>query len=139
MADVTRRASDIMKEYGIEVVDVRIKRTDLPPKPAGHFRKDAGRTRAPGQAVPLRRCRRSDKTPFRSRQGRAVILAEANRRSSVIRGEGDATAARVFAEAFSRAPDFYKFQRGLEALKKSFEQNSRIVITNDDPFLAPIR
>ena len=70
---------------------------------------------------------------------RAVILAEANRRSSVIRGEGDATAARVFAEAFSRAPDFYKFQRGLEALKKGFEQNSRIVITNDDPFLAPIR
>ena len=40
---------------------------------------------------------------------------------------------------FSRAPDFYKFQRGLEALKKGFEQNSRIVITNDDPFLAPIR
>ena len=70
---------------------------------------------------------------------RAVILAEANRRSSVIRGEGDATAARVFAEAFSRAPDFYKFQRGLEALKKGFEQNSRIVITNDDPFLAHIR
>ena len=60
-------------------------------------------------------------------------------RSSVIRGEGDATAARVFAEAFSRAPDFYKFQRGLEALKKGFEQNSLIVITNDDPFLAPIR
>ena len=48
MADVTRRARR---------------------KPAGHFRKDAGRTRAPGQAVPLRRCRRSDKTPFRSRQG----------------------------------------------------------------------
>ena len=64
MADVTRRASDIMKEYGIEVVDVPARR-----KPAGHFRKDAGRTRAPGQAVPLRRCRRSDKTPFRSRQG----------------------------------------------------------------------
>lgn len=70
MADVTRRASDIMKEYGIEVVDVRIKRTrPARRKPAGHFRKDAGRTRAPGQAVPLRRCRRSDKTPFRSRQG----------------------------------------------------------------------
>ena len=117
MADVTRRASDIMKEYGIEVVDVRIKRTDLPAEgveEATKLRSEADRERA-------------------------VILAEANRRSSVIRGEGDATAARVFAEAFSRAPDFYKFQRGLEALKKSFEQNSRIVITNDDPFLAPIR
>ena len=134
MADVTRRASDIMKEYGIEVVDVRIKRTDLP---AENQRAIFGRM----QAKQYRSEGVEEATKLRSEadRERAVILAEANRRSSVIRGEGDATAARVFAEAFSRAPDFYKFQRGLEALKKSFEQNSRIVITNDDPFLAPIR
>ena len=140
MADVTRRASDIMKEYGIEVVDVRIKRTDLP---AENQRAIFGRMRAERerQAKQYRSEGVEEATKLRSEadRERAVILAEANRRSSVIRGEGDATAARVFAEAFSRAPDFYKFQRGLEALKKSFEQNSRIVITNDDPFLAPIR
>ena len=140
MADVTRRASDIMKEYGIEVVDVRIKRTDLP---AENQRAIFGRMRAERerQAKQYRSEGVEEATKLRSEadRERAVILAEANRRSSVIRGEGDATAARVFAEALSRAPDFYKFQRGLEALKKSFEQNSRIVITNDDPFLAPIR
>ena len=140
MADVTRRASDIMKEYGIEVVDVRIKRTDLP---AENQRAIFGRMRAERerQAKQYRSEGVEEATKLRSEadRERAVILAEANRRSSVIRGEGDATAARVFAEAFSRAPDFYKFQRGLEALKKGFEQNSRIVITNDDPFLAPIR
>ena len=140
MADVTRRASDIMKEYGIEVVDVRIKRTDLP---AENQRAIFGRMRAERerQAKQYRSEGVEEATKLRSEadRERAVILAEANRRSSVIRGEGDATAARVFAEAFSRAPDFYKFQRGLEALKKGFEQNSRIVITNDDPFLATIR
>ena len=140
MADVTRRASDIMKEYGIEVVDVRIKRTDLP---AENQRAIFGRMRAERerQAKQYRSEGVEEATKLRSEadRDRAVILAEANRRSSVIRGEGDATAARVFAEAFSRTPDFYKFQRGLEALKKGFEQNSRIVITNDDPFLAPIR
>ena len=140
MADVTRRASDIMKEYGIEVVDVRIKRTDLP---AENQRAIFGRMRAERerQAKQYRSEGVEEATKLRSDadRERAVILAEANRRSSVIRGEGDATAARVFAEAFSRDPNFYKFQRGLEALKKSFEQNTRIVITNDDPFLAPIR
>lgn len=70
---------------------------------------------------------------------RAVIPVEANRRSPVIRGKGDATAARAFTEVFFRAPDPYKFQRGPEALKKGSEQNSRIVITSDDPFLAPTR
>ena len=138
MADVTRRASDIMKEYGIEVVDVRIKRTDLP---AENQRAIFGRMRAERerQAKQYRSEGVEEATKLRSEadRERAVILAEANRRSSVIRGEGDATAARVFAEAFSRAPDFYKFQRGLEALKKSFEQNSRIVITNDDPSSPP--
>ena len=137
---LTGRASDIMKEYGIEVVDVRIKRTDLP---AENQRAIFGRMRAERerQAKQYRSEGVEEATKLRSEadRERAVILAEANRRSSVIRGEGDATAARVFAEAFSRAPDFYKFQRGLEALKKGFEQNSRIVITNDDPFLAPSR
>ena len=140
MARVTEKVSDLMKPYGVEVLDVRIKRTDLP---AENQRAIFGRMRAERerQAKQYRSEGVEEATKLRSEadRERAVILAEANRRSSVIRGEGDATAARVFAEAFSRAPDFYKFQRGLEALKKSFEQNSRIVITNDDPFLAPIR
>lgn len=66
-------------------------------------------------------------------------MAEANRRSSIIRGEGDAVAARVFADAFSRAPEFYEFQRGLEALKKGLNADTRVVITNEDPFLRPIQ
>ena len=140
MKEVTNKVSALMHNYGVDVLDVRIKRTDLPSE---NQRAIFGRMRAERerQAKQYRSEGVEEATKLRSEadRERAVILAEANRRSSVIRGEGDATAARVFPEAFSRAPDFYKFQRGLEALKKGFEQNSRIVITNDDPFLAPIR
>ena len=140
MADVTKRTSDIMRKYGIEVVDVRIKRTDLPTE---NQRAIFGRMRAERerQAKQYRSEGVEESTKLRSvaDRERALILAEANRRASVIRGEGDAAAARIYARAFSGAPEFYEFQRGLEALKKGLKDNSRVVITNDDPFLRPLR
>lgn len=140
MADVTRRTSDIMREYGIEVVDVRIKRTDLPKE---NQRAIFGRMRAERerQAKQYRSEGVEESTKLRSLadKERALILAEANRRASVIRGEGDAAAARVYAQAFSKAPGFYEFQRGLEALRKGLKDNARVVITNDDPFLRPLQ
>lgn len=140
MDDVTHRTSDIMKQYGIEVVDVRIKRTDLP---AENQRAIFGRMRAERerQAKQYRSEGVEESTKLRSQADRekATILAEANRRSSVIRGEGDATAARIFAQAFSRSPEFYEFQRGLEALKKGLQDNTRVVISNDNPFLRPLQ
>ena len=139
MSDVTSRASNIMNEYGIEVVDVRIKHADLP---AENQRAIFGRMQAERvrQAKQYRSEGVEESTKIRSDadRERAVILADANRSASIIRGEGDAEAARVFAEAFSQDPDFYKFQRGLEALRKGLEKNTRIVLTNDDPFLKPL-
>ena len=139
MTDVTRRTSDIMKQYGIEVVDVRIKRTDLP---AENQRAIFGRMRAERerQAKQYRSEGVEEATKLRSEADReqAVIMAEANRRASIIRGEGDATAARTYAEAFAGSPEFYEFQRGLEALKKSLKNKTRMVITNDNPLLDPI-
>lgn len=139
MADVTRRTSDIMKEYGITVVDVRIKRTDLPPE---NQRAIFGRMRAERerQAKQYRSEGVEESLKLRSEADReqAVILAEANRRSSVIRGEGDAQAAQTFADAFTKSPDFYAFQRGLEALRKGLANNTRIVLSPDTPFLAPM-
>lgn len=140
MADVTRRSSDIMKQYGIEVVDVRIKRTDLPPE---NQRAIFGRMRAERerQAKQYRSEGVEESTKLRSDadRERAVLMAEANRRSSVIHGEGDAIAAKTFAEAFSRSPEFYAFQRGLEALKKSFMTKTRMVISSDNSLFAPLK
>lgn len=139
MADVTKRTSDIMKQYGIKVVDVRIKRTDLP---AENQRAIFGRMRAERerQAKQYRSEGTEEALKLRSDADReqAVLLAEANRRASIIRGDGDATAARTFAEAFQRSPEFYAFQRGLEALRKSLQENTRIMLTPDIPLLTPM-
>lgn len=140
MSDVTQRTSDIMKEYGIEVVDVRIKRTDLPSE---NQRAIFGRMRAERerQAKQYRSEGVEESTKLRSQADKeqAIILAEANRKASVIRGEGDATAAKIFADAFQQAPEFYAFQRGLEALRNGLKEHTYLVITNKDPFLRPIQ
>lgn len=140
MKEVTDKVSELMKPFGVEVLDVRIKRTDLPTE---NQRAIFGRMRAERerQAKQYRSEGVEESTKLRSvaDRERALILAEANRRASVIRGEGDAAAARIYARAFSGAPEFYEFQRGLEALKKGLKDNSRVVITNDDPFLRPLR
>ena len=139
MEDVTKRTSDIMKQYGITVVDVRVKRTDLPTE---NQRAIFGRMRAERerQAKQYRSEGTEEALKLRSEADReqAVILAEANRRASVIRGEGDAAAANIFAEAFERSPEFYAFQRGLEALRKGLSKNTRIVLTHEVPFLTPM-
>lgn len=140
MDSVTKQASAQMKEFGIEVVDARIKRTDLP---AENLRAIFERMRAERerQARQYRSEGAEESTKIRSTadKERALILAEANRDAQILRGEGDAEAARIFAEAFTRSPEFFAFQRSLEAMKKSLRDNTRIVLTPDSPLLQPLR
>jgi len=140
MDSVTEKASDQMKEFGIKLVDVRIKRTDLP---AENQRAIFDRMRAERerQATQYRSEGSEESTKIRSEadKERALILAEANKQSQVLRGEGDAEATRIYAEAFSKSPEFFSFQRGLEALRKSLGENTRMILTPDSPLLQPIK
>ncbi len=136
MTEVTKKVSDLMKPYGVEVLDVRIKRTDLP---AENQRAIFGRMRAERerQAKQYRSEGEEESTRIRSdadRQ-RALILAEASREAQVERGKGDATAAGIYAGAYNKSPDFYAYQRWLEALRKSFKENSKMVLANEAPLL----
>lgn len=140
MEEVTYKVADLMKGFGVEVVDVRIKRTDLP---AENQRAIFERMRAERerQAKQYRSEGVEESTRLRSdadRQ-RAVILAEANRKSEILRGEGDALAAKTYAEAYGKSPEFFEFQRGLEALRKSLRENSRVVLAQDDPLFKSLR
>ena len=140
MDSVTEKASQQMKEFGIEIVDVRIKRTDLP---AENQRAIFDRMRAERerQATQSRSEGAEESTKIRSEadKERAVILAESNKKAQVLRGEGDAEAARIYADAFSKSPEFFSFQRGLEALRKSLGENTRMVLTPDSPLLQPLK
>ncbi|UZP66025.1 protease modulator HflC [Desulfovibrio mangrovi] len=136
MEMVTKRSSELIADYGIEIIDVRIKRTDLPPE---NQRAIFGRMRAERerQAKQYRSEGQEESTTIKSTADKeqAVILAEARRQASIIRGEGEALSTRIFAEALSKSPEFYEFQRSLEAYKKSLTGNTRILLSPDDPFL----
>ncbi len=139
MREVTTRVSNLMKGFGVEVVDVRIKRTDLP---AENQRAIFERMRAERerQAKQYRSEGIEESTRIRSDADRqkAVILAEAAKSAEILRGEGDALAARIYADAFGKSPEFYTFQRGLDVLRKSLRENSRIILSQDDPVLKPL-
>ncbi len=140
MESVTQQASNQLKEFGIEVIDVRIKRTDLP---AENQRAIFERMRAERerQATQYRSEGEEESAKIRSEadKERAIIMADANRNAQILRGEGDAGAARIFADAFSQAPDFFTFNRGLEAMRKALGNNTRILITPDNPILTPLQ
>ncbi len=130
MEEVTRKTAEAAREYGIEVVDVRIKRADLPPsnEKAVYARMQAERTR---QAQLYRAEGEEAAREIRSQadKERAVILAEAYRQAEELRGQGDAEATRIYADAFGRDPEFYAFTRSLDVYSKAFKDKDVLVLS----------
>lgn len=140
MDSVTKQASNQVAEFGMEVIDARIKRTDLPPENqrAVFERMRAERER---QAKQYRSEGSEESMKIRSTadKERSIILAEANKQAQILQGEGDAKAAKIFAKAFKQSPDFFSFQRSLEAMRKSLGNNTRIVLTPDHPIFEALQ
>ncbi len=139
METVTELASKQMEEFGIEVVDVRIKRTDLPQENQRAI-FDRMRAERERQAKQYRSEGAEESTKIRSEadKERAILLADANYQSQVLHGEGDAEAAKLFAEAFKNEPEFYQLQRGLEAMQNSLQNDTRIFLDPSHPLLNAI-
>jgi modulator of FtsH protease HflC len=135
MADVTARSAEKAKVYGIEVVDVRIKRADLPEKNEqtvfGRMRSERER-----QAKKFRAEGDEEARKIRSESDKQVqiLLADATQQAEVIRGEGDANATRIFAEAYGRDPDFYAFQRTLEAYRSALTTGTTVILSPKSEF-----
>jgi membrane protease subunit HflC len=140
MQAVTVGSDETATAYGITVIDVRIKRADLPPENAqavyGRMRtereREAKRYRSEGQEEALKIRAETDKQ-------RTILLAEAYEQEQVIRGEGDAAAIRIYAAAFQQDPDFFDFARTLEAYKKSLKGKTTLVLPPQMEFLRYLR
>ena len=121
-----------LAEFGIEVVDVRIKRADFPDTIAesvfarmqAERKRIADRSRAEGAQTDAE---------IRSSVDReaTIILAEAERDAAILRGEGEAQAIEIYAEALNQDPEFFIFQRSLEAYRKFLPQNTTVVLPSD--------
>ncbi|MFQ6673359.1 MAG: protease modulator HflC, partial [Fidelibacterota bacterium] len=133
---VTEETRDKLEEYGIEIIDVRVKRADLSlenekavfDRMRAERSRQAKQYRSEGEEEALKIRAETDKE-------KTIILAEAYKQSQSIRGEGDAKAVEIYAKAFQSDPRFYEFVRTLETYQKVIDDNSTLILSTDSELL----
>jgi modulator of FtsH protease HflC len=138
LMDSLQKKADInARSMGIEVLDVRIKRVDLPSEINNQVYKRMESERT-GVANKLRSTGIGEAEQIKAdaERQRTIILADAYRDAQKIKGEGDAEAVRITAAAFGRNPEFYSFYRSMDAYRESFRNKSDVMVldTNSDFF-----
>ncbi len=133
---VTELSRAKLAEFGITLIDVRIKRADLPTEieQAVFERMRSERERIAAQ---LRAEGEEQSKQIRSTADKdaEIILADARKEAERVRGEGDARALEIFAEAYNQDPDFYRFWRTLESYRTALAGETRIVLSTDSDYL----
>jgi membrane protease subunit HflC len=123
----------VLSELGVEVIDVRVKKIDLPNEVSqsvyrrmnAEREKEARELRSEGKEIAEGMRAEADRKV-------TVIEAEAVRDAEIIRGDGDATATRIYADSFNRDPEFYAFTRSLNAYQQTFANGSDIMLLQPD-------
>lgn len=136
MLEIRDSVNSRAQAFGVEVVDVRILRVDLPQENSQAI-FDRMRTERERQAAEIRAEGREQSVRIRSQADRekTVLLAEANRDSEIIRGEGDAERNRIFGEAFGQDPEFFAFYRSMQAYRDSLaDEGTTLVLSPDTEF-----
>lgn len=131
MNDVRKRLADEAKQFGIDVVDVRIKRVDFAStitdsvyrRMESERKRVANETRSTGAAE-------GEKIKADADRQREIIVAEAYRDAQLIKGEGDAKASALYADAFGRDPQFAQFYRSLDAYRASFNKKADVMVVD---------
>jgi len=134
MEDMTRTLNEAVREsLGVEVLDVRVRRIDLPPEVSDQVfqRMTAEREK---EARELRAIGMESAEKLRAEADREVTVIRANayRESELIRGDGDAEATRIYAQAYQQDPEFYAFTRSLQAYRKSFDSSDDLLLLEPD-------
>jgi membrane protease subunit HflC len=129
MTETRRRANDDAKQIGVEIVDVRLRRVELPDevleqvyrRMESERKRVAAELRAQGAAE-------SEKIRADADRQREVILADAYRQAQKTKGDGDAKASAIYAAAYGQNPEFYAFYRSLETYKATFKNKSDLMV-----------
>ncbi|MGH8165707.1 MAG: protease modulator HflC, partial [Woeseiaceae bacterium] len=133
MRDMLDSASATAEGLGVDLIDVRVKQVEFPDDVRDsvyqQMREERARVaaqrRAEGREIAEERKASADREQI-------VILAEANRESQIIRGEGDATAAQIYANAYNKDPEFYTFYRSIDAYRQITGQPGDILVIEPD-------
>jgi membrane protease subunit HflC len=136
MHDIQLQVAGVAKALGVDVVDVRIRRADLPleTSQAIYRRMESERQREAAEAR-AQGAERAQEIRAAAERERTVILAEAQRQAQILRGQGDAEANRTYAEAYSADPQFFAFYRSLHAYQQALgDQNTTYLLSPDSDF-----
>jgi membrane protease subunit HflC len=133
MQDMLTTAAATAEDLGVELIDFRVKqvefmedvRNSVYQRMAAERKRIAAERRAEGRALAEQKRASADRE-------RTVILADAYRDGQIIRGEGDATAAEVYASAYNKDPEFYAFYRSIDAYRKSMGQEGDLLVLDPD-------
>jgi membrane protease subunit HflC len=131
--DMFSRASGLVNELGVELIDVRVQRIDLPDEVSGsvyqrmqeNFKVLANQLRAEGSAE-------GELIKAKAERARTELLATAARDAQRLRGEGDALASRIYAQAYGKSPEFYSFYRSLQAYRASLAREGDVWVVSPD-------
>lgn len=138
MRRITELVNDETAKFGVRVLDVRIKRADLPEEnsQAVYRRMQAERERDAREAR-ARGAEEAQKIRADADRQKTVLLAEARRQAEILRGEGDAIRNRIYAEAFQQDPEFFAFYRTMQAYRTALgEGNTSMVLSPDSEFFS---
>ena len=132
---VTKRTNEKAKEYGISVLDVRIKRADMPQEIANSI-YNRMRTERERIAKEYRAQGKEEAQKIRAKtdKEKIVLLAQAYKKEQEVRGEGDAKSIKIYANSLEKDPEFYSFIRSMEAYKVLFKEKSTIILPPDTEF-----
>jgi membrane protease subunit HflC len=129
METVADKVDKDVKNIGVEVVDVRLKRVDFVPEISSDvFRRMESERKRVANELRSTGSAEGEKIKADADRQKQIIVAEAYRDAQRIKGEGDAQAARIYAEAYGRNAEFYSFYRSLEAYRAALRNKSDVMV-----------
>ena len=134
---IKERADSDSRQIGIEIIDVRIRRGDLPNEVSESvYQRMNAERKAVANELRSQGFAESEKIRADAEKQRDIIITDAYREAQMIKGQGDAKASRIYADTFSKNPEFYDFYRSLEAYRNSFDGKDDIMVldANSDFF-----
>ena len=136
MRTIQQDVAEAAKPLGVDVIDVRLRRADLPDETSQAI-YDRMKSERERQAKELRAqgYEWAQEIRGKAERERTVILAEAQRQSQILRGEGDAQSSRIYGEAFSQDAQFYAFYRSIQAYRSTLGDGTTLVLSPDSDFL----
>lgn len=134
MVDLTKRLNVLtLERYGIELIDVRVKRIDLPDQVSESvYRRMAAEREREAREHRSKGKEQAEVIRADADRQRTIIEAEAYRDAELLRGAGDAKAAAIYAKAYSKDPEFYSFVRSLNAYKDTFNSKDDVMLVAPD-------